>query len=109
MKKILPIIILAVLLGVAARLILPVPAPREIPLQPGELRIHFLDVGRAAVVEEFGVSRVLDAGYPHGSRFYRGVLSRIESRKIDYKLAEEYRSPQVSTAVAFEIVWPPEG
>jgi beta-lactamase superfamily II metal-dependent hydrolase len=63
--------------------------------------------GLPAVLEAFGVSRVLDAGHAHGSQTYRSVLSTIEARRIDYKLASDFRNPPVCEGVTFEVLWPP--
>ena len=59
------------------------------------------------VLESFGVSRVLDCGYPHGSTAYKDVLTAIETRRIDYKLASELRDPSVCAGIAFDVLWPP--
>lgn len=63
--------------------------------------------GLTRVLAEFGVSRVLDTGYPHGSKHYKDILSIIESRKIDYRLARDMRKPDVGTLVSSEVLWPP--
>jgi competence protein ComEC len=65
--------------------------------------------GLPAVLEQFGVSRVLDAGWPHASGTYNAVLATIQSRKIDYELARDLRKPAVCPHVAFEVLWPPPG
>lgn len=159
-----PIIILALLLGVLARVITLSPPVRS-PIPPGEqLKVHVADVGQGdciliqtpdsrnivvdaggeesaedvvryllrngvsridllvithphidhigglpRILERFGVSRVLDAGYPHGSETYMAVLSAIESRRIDYKLAADSPRLEVGKQVSLEILWPPEG
>jgi competence protein ComEC len=64
--------------------------------------------GLPRVLEEFGVSQILDAGYPHGSPAYREALCSIEARKIDYRLAADWRTLYISKQVGFEVLWPPE-
>jgi len=63
--------------------------------------------GLPAVLESFGVSRVLDTGCPHGSQTYKAVLATIQARKIDYRLACDLRKPSVCGNVTFEVLWPP--
>ena len=63
--------------------------------------------GLPRVLDEFGVSRVLDTGYPHGGEQYKEILSIIESRKIDYKVAQGFRQPGVGTLVSLDVLWPP--
>lgn len=164
MRRVLPIILLVVLLGLVARLVTLTPVVRQRPARPGELAVHFMDVGQAdcvlirtpdrrsilvdagdedssdrvvsylrkegvrridllvithphadhigglpAVLDEFGVSRVIDSGYPHGSPTYERVLSEIKDRRIGYELARGGRRPSVSKDVEFEILWPPSG
>lgn len=65
--------------------------------------------GLSEVLDEFGVSRVLDAGYAHGSRRYEEVLSIIESRRIDYEVVQDCRDAEVGTQVGMHILWPPVG
>lgn len=63
--------------------------------------------GLPAVLENFGVSRVLDTGCPHGSQTYKAILATIQARKIDYRLARDLRKPSVCRNVTFEVLWPP--
>lgn len=65
--------------------------------------------GLPRVLEQFGVSRVLDAGYPHPSQAYSDALAIIESRNIAYRRTAEMRAPKVSKEVSFEVLWPPDG
>lgn len=65
--------------------------------------------GLPRVLERFGVARVVDAGYPHGSRTYEEILSSIDSRRIDYRLATSSQHPRVSKKVSFDIIWPVKG
>lgn len=64
--------------------------------------------GLPRILEEFGVSEVVDTGCPHGSRTYREVLSSIEERRIGYRLAAESPSLHISKNVGFQIIWPPK-
>ncbi len=162
MRRLLPIILLVVLLGLVVRLVTLTPVVRQRPSRPGELTVHFIDVGQGdcvlvctpdrhsvlvdagdeensdrvvsyltkhgvrrvdllvithphadhigglpAVLAEFGVSRVIDSGYPHGSPVYERVLSEIERRRIEYEVAQDERSPSVCRDVEFEVLWPP--
>ncbi len=162
MRRLLPIILLVVLLGLVVRLVTLTPVVRQRPSRPGELTVHFIDVGQGdcvlvctpdrhsvlvdagdeensdrvvsyltkhgvrrvdllvithphadhigglpAVLAEFGVSRVIDSGRPHGSPVYERVLSEIERRRIEYEVAQDERSPSVCRDVEFEVLWPP--
>jgi len=162
MRRLLPIIVLAVLVAVIGLTQFGPSVRKQAPLEGNVLRVHFIDVGQGdsvlvqtpdgrnvlvdagdessgdkvvnylldkgvhridllvithphsdhigglpRVLDEFGVSRVLDAGYPHGSRTYADVLAAIESRKIDYKTVQDYREPEVGPQVSFELLWPP--
>jgi competence protein ComEC len=162
MRRLLPIIVLAVLVAVIGLTQYGPFVKKQAPLEGRLLKVHFIDVGQGdsilvqtpdgrnvlvdagdegsgdtvvryllskgvhridllvithphsdhigglpRVLDEFGVSRILDAGYPHGSRTYRDVLSIIESRKIDYKVIQDFRNPEVGTMVGFDVLWPP--
>lgn len=164
MKKILPIILLALLLGTIARFLIPDAPVQEPSACQGRMKIHFIDVGQGdctllqtpdnrnilvdaggkdtaedvvqylkrqgvsridllvithphddhigglpRVLEEFGVSMVVDTGSPHGSETYRKILENIDARRIDYRLAKEWPSLQISRCISFDIIWPPEG
>jgi len=164
MRKILPIIVLALLPICIAVLIALGPRDGGHVLPDGRLEAHFLDVGQGdcillqtpdgrnvlidagdrgsagdvvrylerngvgridllvithphmdhigglpRVLERFGVAKVIDAGYPHGSQAYKEVLSSIASRRIDYRSAAASPSPRVSKDVSFEVLWPPNG
>lgn len=65
--------------------------------------------GLPSVLEEFGVSKVLDAGFAHGSMAYDTVLRTIESRRIDYTIADDQVRPQLGTQVSIDVLWPPKG
>ncbi len=162
MRKLLPIIVLAVLVAVIGLTQYSPFVKKQAPLDGHVLKVHFIDVGQGdctlvqtpdgrsilidagdegsgdtvvsylrdkgvgridllvithphsdhigglpRVLDEFGVSRVLDAGYPHGSQTYKDILGIIESRRIDYKVIQDFRKPEAGTQVSFDVLWPP--
>jgi len=64
--------------------------------------------GLPKILERFGVSKVVDPGYPCESQVYKDALSIIESRRIDYKLAAKCRTLHIGRDVDLEILWPPD-
>ncbi|HUV05327.1 MAG TPA: ComEC/Rec2 family competence protein [Armatimonadota bacterium] len=161
MRKILPIIVVALLPVCIAALVALGPEHRGSSPPDGRLEVHFLDVGQGdcillqtpdgrnvlidagdrdsaedvvryldrhgvdridllvithphmdhigglpRVLERFGVSQVIDAGYPHGSQTYKEVLSSFQARRIDYRRGSAYQRPQVSKSVSLDIIWP---
>lgn len=62
--------------------------------------------GLARVLEEIPVSRVIDAGIPHGSMQYRSLLREIGDRKIPYETADDLSAPLVYGPVNISLLWP---
>lgn len=164
MKKIMPIILLAVLVITAGWYQYGRVLPGQKPLEGNLLKVHFINVGQGdstliqtpdgrtmlvdagdqehgdrlvaylrnkgvgridllvithphadhiggmpSVLEAFGVSKALDTGFAHGSAAYETILSTIESRRIEYVLADESVHPQLGTQVSIDVLWPPKG
>lgn len=64
--------------------------------------------GLPKVLQEFGVSDVLDSAYPHGSRTYRDILAVVEERKIGYREAAVVDQLHVGKDVRLDVFWPVE-
>ncbi|MHB0997808.1 MAG: ComEC/Rec2 family competence protein [Armatimonadota bacterium] len=161
MKKVLPIAVLLIILGIAYTLTYKDDSTGIAHLPSDRLKVHFIDVGQGDsvliqtpdgrnilvdagpsessddvvdyltsngvqridllvithphsdhiggmpdVIDRFGVSSVLDLGYPHGSQKYKEVLSKILSRKIQYSTPSEWVDKQIGSGVSFHLVWP---
>ncbi|NLB56135.1 MAG: MBL fold metallo-hydrolase [Lentisphaerae bacterium] len=64
--------------------------------------------GMEAVLSNFSVGRVLDSGYPHGSKVQLRVLEQIENDRIPYIVAHEGQRFQLGNDVIIEILSPPQ-
>ena len=65
--------------------------------------------GLPGVLDRFGVSRIMDAVPEADGATYAQVISRIRDRRIDYRIAADFRQPNVSNCVDLEVLWPLRG
>ncbi|MDH7482076.1 MAG: ComEC/Rec2 family competence protein [Armatimonadota bacterium] len=59
--------------------------------------------GLPAVLDNFGISCVVDPGCEHGSPIYEMVLRKIEERRIDYRLVGKDQMPIISKDIHLDL------
>lgn len=65
--------------------------------------------GLPALLEEVGVSRVLDAARGSGGSSYQQAIRVMEQRRIDRDALDDRRDLDISNCVEFEVLWPAVG